>query len=80
MVIPSPINTIALIFTIISQPHLQKPAHFIMLSKILKISNDSTQQTALSVGHCHQEDAAHTSKQLQYRTMCRSIDCLSYLT
>ena len=49
MVSPSQINIIALIFTLISQPHLQKPALSIMLSKRIRIINDSAQQSALSV-------------------------------
>lgn len=49
MVSPSPINITALIFTLISQPHLKKPALSIMLSKRIKMSNDIAQQSALSV-------------------------------
>ena len=49
MVIPSPINIIALIFTLISQPHVQKNALSIILSKTIKISNDNAQQSVLSV-------------------------------
>ena len=49
MVSPSQINIIALIFTLISKPHLQKPALSIMLSKRIRIVNDSAQQSALSV-------------------------------
>ncbi len=49
MVIPSPINIAALIFTLISQPHLQKAALSIMLSKRIKIINDIAQKSALSV-------------------------------